>query len=149
MALDPGDESVRITERIIGAAIEVHRALGPGLLESAYQACLEYELAKRRIPFRRQVPLPVVYDNSRVECGYRIDLIVQNIVIVEVKSVEKFVPLHIAQMITYLKLNRTPVGLLLNFNTTSLRRGMRRIENRSFGRAIAAGPSEVPGFRAE
>src|SRR5262245_12401842 len=119
-----------ITEAIIGAAIDVHRALGPGLLESAYQACLEYELAQWRVAFRRQVPVPVIYKGVRIDCGYRLDPLVDDRVIVEVKAVEWLAPIHEAQMITHLKLTHRAIGLLLNFNQTSLRKGIRRIENR-------------------
>jgi GxxExxY protein len=120
----------QLTHRIVGAAINVHRALGPGLLESAYQACLEYELLQAGLEFRRQVALPVHYCGVRVECGYRVDLIIAEQVIVEVKAVETLTRVHQAQMITYLKLTGCPVGLLLNFNVTSLRHGIRRLENR-------------------
>jgi GxxExxY protein len=115
------------TARIIGAAIDVHRALGPGLLESTYQACLEYELAQLEINFQKQVPLPISYRGVQINCGYRLDLLVEGRVIVEVKSVDRLAPIHSAQMITYLKLRRCQVGLILNFNVTSLRRGIRRI----------------------
>ena len=130
MAFDPNHPTTKITETVIGAAIEVHRELGPGLLESAYQACLEYELGQRHVKFSRQVPLPVTYRNVKVHCGYRLDFLVEDRVIVEVKSVEQLAPIHAAQLITYLKLMRCPVGLLLNFNVTAMHRGIRRLENR-------------------
>ena len=130
MAFDPNHPTTKITEAVIGAAIDVHRELGPGLLESAYQACLEYELIQRHVTFSRQVPLPVTYRNVRVDCGYRLDFFVEDRVIVEVKSVERLAPIHAAQLITYLKLMRCPVGLLLNFNVTAMHRGIRRLENR-------------------
>lgn len=119
------------TEQIIGAAIDVHRALGPGLLESTYQACLEYELVVRGVNFQKQVPLPVIYGGVQINCGYRLDLLVEGTVIVEVKSVERLAPIHKAQMITYLKLRRCQVGLILNFNVTSMRQGIRRITIRA------------------
>ena len=119
------------TEQIIGAAIDVHRALGPGLLESTYQACLEYELVVRGVNFQQQVPLPVIYGGVQINCGYRLDLLVEGTVIVEVKSVERLAPIHKAQMITYLKLRRCQVGLILNFNVTSMRQGIRRITIRA------------------
>jgi GxxExxY protein len=128
LALD--DPITRITEAIIGAAIQVHRELGPGLLESAYQACLAYELVQRNVRFTRQVPLPVTYRGIKIDCGYRLDFLVDDLVVVEIKSVEKLAPIHSAQLITYLKLMKCPVGLLLNFNVTAISRGIRRLENR-------------------
>ena len=115
------------TEQVIGAAIAVHRALGPGLLESTYQACLEYELVQLNINFQKQVPLPISYRGVLLNCGYRLDLLVEGTVIVEVKSVERIARIHVAQMITYLKLRRCQVGLILNFNVTAMRQGIRRI----------------------
>ena len=115
-----------LTSNIIAAAIDVHRELGPGLLESAYQASLCQELALRGIPFRSQVELPVEYKGVRLDCGYRIDLVVDNRVLVELKSVERFVAVHEAQLITYLRLSRLHVGLLINFNVPALRRGILR-----------------------
>lgn len=125
-------EAQRINEvsaAIIGAAIEVHQALGPGLLESAYEECLCYELRERGVPFRRQVPLPVVYKGVRLEIGYRIDLVVEGVVVVELKTVEKLLPVHEAQLLTYLKLTHLSVGLLLNFHSAVLRNGLRRFVN--------------------
>jgi GxxExxY protein len=116
-----------LTERIIGFAIEVHRHLGPGLLESAYEECLCHELSSDGLVFRRRVPLPVIYKSVRLDCGYRLDIVVENAVIVEVKSVERLLPIHEAQLITYLKLSGIPIGLLLNFNTPVLREGIRRL----------------------
>jgi GxxExxY protein len=108
----------------------VHRALGPGLLESAYQVCLACELAQCNVKFMTQVPLPVTYRGVKLDCGYRLDFLVEDLVIVEIKSVERLAPIHSAQVITYLKLMQRPVGLLLNFNVTALNRGIRRLENR-------------------
>ena len=119
----------QITKAIIGAAIHVHRELGPGLLESTYQACLCCELGRRNIKFKRQVPLPVKYHDLKIDCGYRLDFLVEDLVIVEIKSVEKIAPIHKAQVITYLKLKECPVGLLINFNVVLLKRGIRRLEN--------------------
>jgi GxxExxY protein len=116
-----------LTERIIGFAIEVHRHLGPGLLESAYEECLCYELEQAAMVFRRQVPLPIVYKSVRLDCGYRLDVVVENRVIVELKSVERLMPIHEAQVITYLKLSGVATGLLLNFNTPVLKDGVRRL----------------------
>ena len=117
----------QLTDRIIGLAIDVHRALGPGLLESVYEECLAYELDQASIPFRRQLPLPVVYKQVRLDCGFRMDLEVDETVVVEVKAVEKFQPVHDAQVPTDLRLSGCPVGLLLNFNTPVLRQGLRRL----------------------
>jgi GxxExxY protein len=130
VTLDPTDAVTQLTEQIIGAAIDVHRHLGPGLLESTYQACLEYELAQRHVPFRAQLTLPITYRDVFIDRGYRIDLLVENCVIVEVKAVETLTPLCAAQLITYLKLKGCAVGLLLNFNVAVLRHGVRRFTNR-------------------
>ena len=120
-------ESVnRITGGVIGAAIAVHRALGPGLLESAYQECLCQELALRGIPFEREVPLPLEYKGIRCECGYRLDILVAGAVVVEVKAIEAIAPIHEAQLLTYLRLGAWSVGLLMNFNVVVLKDGIRR-----------------------
>jgi GxxExxY protein len=116
-----------LTERIIGFAIEVHRGLGPGLLESAYEECLCYELARHDIPFKRQVQCPVVYKGVQLDCGYRLDLVVADQVIVELKAIERFLPIHEAQLLTYLRLTGLRTGLLLNFNTAVMRNGIRRL----------------------
>lgn len=123
MALAYGSE---LSERVIGLAIEVHRYLGPGLLESAYEECLSYELASAGIVHRRQVALPVVYKDVRLDCGYRMDVVVERELILEIKAVEQLVPLHEAQMLTYLRLSGIHVGLLMNFNAVALRHGLRR-----------------------
>jgi GxxExxY protein len=115
-----------LTSQILGAAIDVHRALGPGLLESAYQACMCRELTLRDIPFRSQVALPVHYKGVHLDCGYRIDLVVRERAIVELKSVERLAPIHEAQLLTYLRLSRIRVGLLINFNVPLLPRGIIR-----------------------
>jgi len=117
-----------VTERIIGCAIEVHRALGPGLLESAYERCLAFELGQHGIPFRQQLPVPVEYKGNRIECGYRIDLLVDDAVIVELKSVDQLAPVHEAQLLTYMKLARIRTGLLINFNQQRLVDGLRRFK---------------------
>ncbi|MGH9398032.1 MAG: GxxExxY protein [Terriglobia bacterium] len=119
----------RITESIIGAAIQVHRALGPGLLESAYEACLAFELNKRGLRVEQQKPLPLVYEGVKLECGYRIDLLVEGSAVVEVKSVDRLAPIHEAQILSYLKLSGCKVGLLINFNVTLLKEGIRRFVN--------------------
>lgn len=120
------DAEKSLTAEIISAAIEVHRALGPGLLEAAYQACLCRELVLRSLPFRQQVDIPVTYKGVKLDCGYRIDLVVRDNVVVELKSVQEILPVHEAQLLTYLRLSRLRIGLLLNFNTAVLKNGIRR-----------------------
>jgi len=115
-----------ITERIIGAAIEVHRGLGPGLLESAYEECLCHDLQLAGLSFERQRPLPVEYKGIRLECGYRLDLLVENAVVVEIKAISAIEPIHEAQLLTYLRLGGWRVGLLINFNVPVLKNGIRR-----------------------
>ena len=117
----------QITETIIGAAIEVHRVLGPGLLESAYEACTAFEVAQRGLRVEEQKPLPVVYREVRLDCGYRLDLLVEEAVIVEIKAVERLMPIHQAQLLSYLKLSGCKVGLLINFNVEILKDGVRRV----------------------
>ena len=118
-----------ISGDIIGAAISVHRELGPGLLESAYEACLTHELCERGLGVERQKALPVVYKDNRIDCGYRIDLLVEDAVVVELKAVERILPLHEAQLLSYLRLSGCKLGLLLNFNCSVLRDGIRRMVN--------------------
>jgi GxxExxY protein len=115
-----------LTRRIIGAAIEVHRSLGPGLLETAYQACLAREFTIRGIAHEREVPLPVAYKGIDVECGYRLDFLIEKKVVVELKAVERLLPIHEAQLLTYLRLSGAPVGLLINFNVPVLKDGIVR-----------------------
>ena len=115
-----------LTEKIIGAAIEVHRTLGPGLLESTYRQCLGYELSRAQIRFQMEVPLPVRYKDVLLDCGYRIDLLVSGDLIVEIKSVETLLPIHQAQILTYMRLAKIPIGLLINFNVTKLQNGIKR-----------------------
>lgn len=117
----------RITEVIIGSALEVHRALGPGLLESAYEECLCHELELRKIDFERQKPLPLEYKGHSLDCGYRLDLLVLNEIVVEIKAVDSLLPIHKAQLLTYLKLGGWKVGLLINFNVPILKEGISRI----------------------
>jgi GxxExxY protein len=114
------------TAPIIAAAVEVHRALGPGLLESAYEECLCHELHLRGLSFERQVDLPVVYKGLRLQCGYKIDLIVSDEIVLELKAIEKVLPVHQAQLLTYMKLSGKHVGLLINFNVPLLTRGITR-----------------------
>ena len=116
-----------LSEKVIGFAIDVHRGLGPGLLESAYEECLCFELRSHAIAYRRQVSLPVVYKSVKLECGYRMDIVVEDRLVVEVKAVEKLMPIHDAQLLTYLRLSGIRVGLLLNFNTPVLKNGIKRL----------------------
>jgi GxxExxY protein len=120
-------EEDRITEAIIGAAIEVHRELGPGLLESTYESCLAFELGTKGLKNIRQLHLPVVYKGMRIDCGYRIDLLVEDRVIVEIKAVEKLLPIHQAQLLTYLRLSGHRVGMLINFNARTIKEGLKRM----------------------
>ena len=116
----------KVTETIIGASIEVHKALGPGLLESAYEECLCHELTLNHMQFFRQQKLPLVYKGIHLDCGYRIDLFVEECVVVELKTIEKLLSIHDAQLLTYMKLTDSRVGLLINFNVPVLRKGIRR-----------------------
>ena len=116
-----------LTGEILAAATEVHRELGPGLLESAYEECLCHELSLRGLAFRRQIPLPVTYKGVKLDCGYRLDVVVAEKVVLELKSVEAVSPLHKAQLLTYLRLSGKRVGLLLNFNVALLRDGITRL----------------------
>jgi GxxExxY protein len=118
-----------ITENIIGSAIAVHRELGPGLLESAYQACLAFELKQRGLQFEQQKPLPINYKGIELDCGYRIDLLVAEQVVVELKTVERLEPIHEAQVLSYLKHSGCQVGLLINFKVALLKNGIRRLVN--------------------
>jgi GxxExxY protein len=123
------EEINQITEKIIGAAIEVHRELGPGLLESAYETCLSFELAERGLTIERQKPLPIVYKGTRLDAGYRLDLLVEDQVIVEIKAVDELAPIHQAQVLSYLKLSGCSVGLMINFNVQVLKNGIKRVIN--------------------
>lgn len=118
-----------VTEQIIAAAIEVHRALGPGLLESAYESCLVYELVRRGFHVEQQKPMPVIYKEVQLDVGYRLDMLVEESVIVELKAVEQLLPIHEAQLLSYLKLSGYRVGLLINFNVPALKQGIRRLVN--------------------
>lgn len=120
-------ESDPLTHSIIGAAIEVHKGLGPGLLESAYEACLSYELRLRGVNVRSQYPLPVFYKDVMLDCGYRLDLVVEDQVIVEIKSVKELASIHEAQLLSYLKLSAFHRGLLINFNVKILKNGIKRM----------------------
>lgn len=133
-----------ITRQIIGAAMKIHSALGPGLLESAYQACLAYELQKGGFHVNVEVPLPVIYEKVKLNAGYRIDLLVDNTVIVELKCVESIAPVHEAQIISYLRLSGKKIALLINFNVVHLRDGVRRFVNNF----VPSAPSAVQSFES-
>ncbi|MCC7387369.1 MAG: GxxExxY protein [Phycisphaerales bacterium] len=137
----PDFEAEELTRRIIGAAIEVHRELGPGLLESSYEQCLWQELIDLGVPVQRQVELPIRYKGRELDCGYRIDLLVEDIVVIELKSVENILRIHEAQLMTYLRLGPFPVGLLLNSNVPVLRDGIVR-------RALTRPPSALSALSA-
>jgi GxxExxY protein len=119
----------QLSERVIGACIEIHRALGPGLLESAYEECLCRELSLAGLGFERQKPVPVAYKGVHLDCGYRLDIVVEKKLLVELKAVQELSPIHEAQLLTYLKLSGLTVGLLINFNVPVLQRGIKRIVN--------------------
>ena len=118
-----------ISEKVIGCAINVHKQLGPGLLESAYEECLAYEIVQSGLFIAKQKPLPLIYKQVKLECGYRIDILVENKLVVEVKACEALTDVHLAQVLTYLKLSDCRVGLLINFNVTKLTDGLKRIVN--------------------
>ncbi|MCW3789269.1 GxxExxY protein [Plebeiibacterium sediminum] len=122
-------ENKQLTERIIGCAIKVHKELGPGLLESAYQECLFYELQRQGFRVKKEVAMPLVYNEVKLECGYRLDLFVEDEVIIELKSVEHLHDIHMAQILSYLKLADKRTGLLINFNVTQLIKGVKRVVN--------------------
>jgi GxxExxY protein len=115
-----------LTRIVIGCAIEVHKSLGPGLLESAYEECLTYELINKGLNIKRQQPVPVVYKDIKLDCGYRIDIVVENSIVVELKSVDVINPVHEAQILTYMKFSKKTIGLLMNFNVTVLKQGIKR-----------------------
>lgn len=117
----------RITGEIVDAAMKVHSALGPGLLESAYQGCLQFELVRRGMQVQAQVDLPIQFDGLYIEVGYRIDLLVESVIVVELKAVSELLPIHQAQLLSYLKLSKKPVGLLINFHTEHLKDGIKRL----------------------
>ena len=116
----------KLTEQIVGAAIEVHKALGPGLMESVYEECLCHELNLRGLGFQRQLPIPVCYKGVLLDCGYKLDILVEDVVVLELKCVDRILPVHEAQLLTYLKLLHKPVGFVINFNVPVLRQGLVR-----------------------
>jgi GxxExxY protein len=138
-----------VTDRIIGAAIEVHRSLGPGLLESVYEECLCYELSRAGLSFCRQVRLPVSYKGVRLECGYVMDLVVEDCVVIEIKAVAALLPVHAAQLTTYLRLSGKQVGLLINFDVAVLKRGLRRVVNHYAGPALKSPLLRVSALKEE
>ena len=119
----------KITNDAINSAIEIHKFLGPGLLESCYETCLSFELSNKKLKVERQKPLPVIYKNIQMDCGYRLDILVENSVVIEIKSVESLLPIHTAQLLSYLKLSGCKVGLLINFNVKVLKDGIVRLVN--------------------
>jgi GxxExxY protein len=121
----------KLSELAIGCAMKVHTALGPGLLESAYEECLYYELCKSNLFVEKQKPMPLIYEDVKLDCGYRIDIMIENKLVLEIKAVEKFNEIHLAQILTYLKLSKCQLGLLLNFNTLHLKNGIKRVINTS------------------
>ena len=116
-----------LSDRIIGCAMNVHTSLGPGLLENTYKECLCYELCKAGLRVEKEKPIPLVYGEITLECGYRIDLVVENLIVVELKSVKKIEDIHLAQILTYMKLGKYKVGLIFNFNVTSMKDGIKRV----------------------
>jgi GxxExxY protein len=118
-----------ISNRIIAAAIEVHKNLGPGLLESAYKECLYYKLSQQGLQVVKEKPMPLIFENVKLDCGYRIDILVENKVLIEIKSVDALNDIHLAQVLTYLKLGNFKLGLLINFNVVSLKAGIKRVVN--------------------
>jgi len=122
-------DSSELTGEIIGAAIEVHKAIGPGLLESAYSRCLQVELSLRKIPFQKELELPIEYKGVSIKAGYRMDFLVDEYVVIELKSVERLLPVHHAQLLSYLKLSNKKLGLLINFNVPILKNGVKRLIN--------------------
>jgi len=117
----------KLSNQVIGCALEVHKHLGPGLLESTYEQCLAHELTNAGIPFKLQYPLPVKYKSIKLDCGYRVDLFIDKTIIVELKSVDKVLPVHQAQLLTYMKLSGISIGLLLNFNVKYMKHGIKRM----------------------
>ena len=127
--MEEKDRLDSITRRIIGAAIEVHRHLGPGLLESAYETCLAYELREIGLQVEQQKPLPITYKNVKLDCGYRLDLVIEDSVVIEIKAIEKLAPIHDAQLLSYLRIADKRVGLIVNFHVRVLKNGLKRIVN--------------------
>jgi len=127
MALDKAEEVEKVGKQILAAAMRVHSALGPGLLEGAYETCLGVDLARKGLRVERQMTLPLEYEGQRIEADYRLDLLVEGLVVVEVKAVERLMPIHLAQVVTYLRLGKYALGYLLNFNVLHMRQGIKRV----------------------
>lgn len=144
-----GERLNEITNQIIGAAMAVHSVLGPGLLESTYEVCLQHELEQQGLRVERQVALPVVYRGVRLECGYRIDLLIEGVVVVEVKAVSELLPVHGSQVLSYLRLSQRRVGLILNFDVAKLRDGVRRVVNDFPDSAAPSAPSAFQALKEE
>jgi GxxExxY protein len=142
--MEEKDRLDSITRRIIGAAIEVHKHLGPGLLESAYESCLAFELSERGLAIERQKPLPIKYKNVLLDCGYKLDLVVEDSVIVELKAIEQLLPIHEAQLLSYLRISGKSTGLLINFHVRVLKNGLKRIVNDFPDSAISARSAVKP-----
>ena len=142
--MEEKDRLDSITRRIIGAAIEVHKHLGPGLLESAYESCLAFELSERGLAIERQKPLPIKYKNVLFDCGYKLDLVVEDSVIVELKAIEQLLPIHEAQLLSYLRISGKSTGLLINFHVRVLKNGLKRIVNDFPDSAISAHSAVKP-----
>jgi GxxExxY protein len=136
--MEERDRLDSITRRIIGAAIEVHKHLGPGLLESAYESCLAFELTERGLMVERQKPLPLKYKNVQLDCGYKLDLFVERAIVIELKAVDQLLPIHDAQLLSYLRISGKSVGLLINFHVRVLKHGLKRIVNQFPDSAISA-----------
>jgi GxxExxY protein len=139
----------QLTEQIIGAAIEVHRNTGPGLMESVYEECLCYELSQLGLRFRRQVHLPISYKGIKLDCGFKMDLLVEDAIVLELKTVDQLLPIHSAQLLTYLKLSGKKVGLLINFNEPILTKGLKRLVNHfrePSGSTVTSAPSAFSDF---
>jgi|ERR1043166_615751 GxxExxY protein len=132
-----------LSGKVIGMCIEIHRELGPGLLESAYEECLAYELSQAGLRFERQRPMLVTYKQVRLDCGYRLDFVVEDVLILELKAVTELLPIHEAQLLTYLKLDRKSLGLLINFNVPILKQGIQRVASGDLFRAENGGRSEM------
>lgn len=132
-----------ITEKIIGASMKVHSAIGPGVLESVYRKCLQHQLKKLGLEVQSEVKLPIKYEGMSLESGYRLDLLVESCVVIELKSVDAILPIHKAQLLTYLQLANKPLGLILNFNVVHMRDGIKRVLNNRHVKAKAAGHDET------
>ena len=135
-------EFADLTEKVIAAALKVHSAIGPGMLEKVYRTCLQHELRKAGLDVQSEVPLPILYDGLRLESGCRLDLLVENLIVIELKCVDSIEPIHKAQLLTYLRLANKPLGLLLNFKVVHLRDGIKRVLNNTY-RPVALGTSTV------